>query len=234
MNEVTRHPMFFHRRPSVPIRVAQRGLGSLLETTLIFRRNVDAIHAEAGKRCDELIATHILDGADELPEVLAYKALRDKDTGLTEQIERLSLDLDQTDIDRRKAVADLDGEKLASALTKIEAKRKALTARIEDCRNGLALFTKDVAEAKGKARTALEEHLKNKRHELHVANTSQETAAAVAIQAEPRLIELLDAVSIATRAREMFLRTAEGLMSRLERVLEPDAPPSPDKVDKAG
>jgi hypothetical protein len=109
--------------------------------------------------------TQLLDGQVEarkdqinaLPAVIAWRALAKAQSGMSGVVAKLELELDQAQLDRRKAItnADIPPEERAAAITAADTAIDDLEERIEATKAGEASAAKDLAAAEAEARAAV-------------------------------------------------------------------------------
>jgi hypothetical protein len=204
-------------------------LGSMQEITVFrnsgqYQATIDA-HDGSGdiarsekKFLEELLAT-LLSDAKRLPAVEKYYAMKRTDNGLAAELDRINLDLDQVELDRQKALADLKGEKLAGALAKCQAKKQSLEARIADCNTGSALFAAEVKDARDEALAGLKPFLAaavpKALAEAKKRLDAAEDQVGAAIGDQGHLLTLIHSAAAAAKVANLF-KEAE-LATKVER-----------------
>jgi hypothetical protein len=186
--------------------------------TLVYRRDDTSINAAAQKEFETLVDNAVMTGADKLPEVIAYLAIRGKSDGISEALQKIDFDLRQLELDREKATATLQGVKLATKLASIEANRNSLAAQVTEVEKGGQLFQRDVENARVAASEALQRHF-----EAGLYVMREEAKVRVAATKEPvrkvaAIFRAMDEAATARRLREL-VETHAGVKNRVFAVM---------------
>jgi hypothetical protein len=222
-----RHPILDVTKPH-PIKLTHAGSPGGLVSTLTFRRNPAELMRRARDELNGLIELNVLLSAPELPEVVAFRDLRNRAGSIDAEIAPIELDLREANVAWDRARLELTGEKLAATLTKIDTKRQALVKRISDAKAGKALFEKDVLGARELAAKAVTKHFEKQMLSIHTEVQKQLFETAAALEAAITIFHLLDDAAAAWQLAnlEMQSRIDETGIERLVNgVLDPPATP---------
>lgn len=183
-------------------------LTGVVSMTVTFHgRSLDSIIEAVNAKIQTWNRTMLVEPADKLSHVQYYRSLRNKDSGIAAEMARIEIDRQQIEIDHRRACADLDGERLAVALAKIDQKRRAITERIDTCAAGKQAFQNEVGLARRFARQAIIDHLKEampKIAMLALEETKKATdeVTGLALMVGAPLLALIDRTTIAAELME--------------------------------
>ncbi|HZZ80912.1 MAG TPA: hypothetical protein VFE62_20590, partial [Gemmataceae bacterium] len=141
-----------------PLQVSHRPThGDYFDSILHFHvRELPPIYETIETKIAELVKQHLTDPARQLPEVILYRELRDKDTGIADVLAKIDADRELLQIDHRRAILTLSGEELATTLASIKEKLQAVESRVQAVRDGQDAFRREVAKARDLAVAALD------------------------------------------------------------------------------
>jgi hypothetical protein len=209
-----------HQFGLVDVQTQSTGIGHYAMSVTLQGRNSQSILDASNERIAALKEQMVTAPARGLPEVQAFHKIRMRDSGITAEIDQIHI----------KAIATLDGEQLATALAKIEQRRRDIRARLAACDQGQAAFRREVEDCRARAEKAIATHVvaairllvERARQEL---DRSQKEVAVLAEATAAPLFALIDAPLIGSQTVDqlrLLTRMPQG-MSLASSTLASDA-----------
>jgi hypothetical protein len=144
------------------LEIRHESLGTYCQSFAKITREGGPIRVAADERYAELLDKHLtVPSFADLPAVAEFIALRDRAAGMEADLDRIELEREAAELERRRLLASTTtGEKLSLGLSAAEEKERAANTRLQASRTGAISFRSSLARAEIAARDAIESRLR--------------------------------------------------------------------------